>query len=220
MPRSWQAWADADLFRLASSRLALHFDAVEQRHFFQAARALEDIGVDGVGSRRPPVAAVAARLVQPVHLRLDLALQLLKGALQLIHIHRRAVVLGDEGRSRGKVDGDRRPPFHQRRQGRPARAAERVQHQVAGLGVMLDVLADGVVRLLRPVGVHVVDGGGLGGGDGLVEGLDLVLVGRRVVGRGVLFHKAPQVGVGAGGIIALRHLGDGGFEERWLAGRG
>jgi hypothetical protein len=38
---------------------------------------------------------------------------------------------------------------------------------------------DGVVWLLGPVGVHVIDSLGPGGSDGLIEGLDLVTIGRR-----------------------------------------
>ena len=43
--------------------------------------------------------------------------------------------------------------------------------------------------LLGPVGVHVVDGHGLGGGDGLIEGLDLVVIVFRVVCSHVLLHE-------------------------------
>jgi len=64
--------------------------------------------------------------------------------------------------------------------------------------------------LLGPVGVHVVDGCGLGGGDGLIEWFHLVVVVLRVVGCHVLFHKLPEVGVGlVAGVVALGHLRDG-----------
>jgi hypothetical protein len=87
----------------------------------------------------------------------------------------------------------------------------RIQHNIPRFGVMFDVLPDGIMRFLRPIGVHVVDSRGFGGSDGFVEGLDLVLISRWVVGRGTLFHKALQVGIWAGGIVSLWHLGDGAF---------
>ena len=77
------------------------------------------------------------------------------------------------------------------------------------------------MRFLRPVGVHVVDGRGLSGCDGLVEGLDLVFIGSRIVRLGMLFHKTAQVGIRAGGIVTFRHRGNGALEEEgWLLGRG
>lgn len=76
-------------------------------------------------------------------------------------------------------------------------------------GRVADVLADGVVGLFAPVGVHVVDSRRFGGGDRLVEGRDAVIVAGRVVGRGVVGDELAQVGVGAGGVVPGRHLRDG-----------
>ncbi len=81
---------------------------------------------------------------------------------------------------------------------------------------MPDVLLDGVVRLLRPVGVHVIDGGRLRCGDGLVEGRHVVIVMLGVVGCGVLLHEFAHVRVGAGGIVAFGHLRHAALEERGL----
>lgn len=72
---------------------------------------------------------------------------------------------------------------------------------------MPDVLPDGIMRFLGPVGVHVVDGRGLGGGDGLIEGLDLVFIVLRVVCSHVLLHELPEVEVGlVAGVVAFGHL--------------
>lgn len=212
--------ANIDRFWFSRRSLALHFRAVEQGHFFQATRAAKDIRIDRIGRGCLAVAAVAARLVPPVQLGLHLALQFFKGALQLVHVHGGAVILGYKSCGWGEVNRDGCAPVHQGRQSRTAGTAERIQHQIAGFGVMLDVLADGVVRLLRPVSVHVIDGRGLGGGDGLVEGLNFVFVSRRVVGFGVLFYKAAQVGVRSGGVVAFRHLGNLTFDKSRLAGEG
>jgi hypothetical protein len=86
---------------------------------------------------------------------------------------------------------------------------------------MADVLTDGVLGLLRPIGARVVDGGSFGGCDGLIEQLNFIVVCRGVVGGGVIFHEAPQVGVETGRIVILRHLGSGvPGKEGELAGGG
>jgi hypothetical protein len=54
--------------------------------------------------------------------------------------------------------------------------------------------------------VHVVNGGGFGGGDRLVEGGYVVVIRLGVVGVTVFFHEPPQIRVGTGGVVALGHL--------------
>ena len=200
--------ADLDLPGLAFGGGALNFHTVEQGDFFQAARALEDLGIDGVRGGRLAAAAVAAGLIEPVYFGLDSGFQFLKGFLQGVHIHWRTIVFGDKGRGRAAVNGNRFAPFHQGGQGRAAGAAEGVEHQVAGLRVMPDILADGVVRLLGPVGVHVVNGRGFGGFNRMVKGRHIVVVGIRIVrplGQ-MRLHKPPQIGVRlVTRVIPLRH---------------
>jgi len=108
--------ASIDLFRFPLGCLTIGRHTVEQRHLLQTARTLEYLRVNRVGGRGLAPTAVAARLVELLHLRLDLALQLLESRLQLRRIHRRAVILGDEGRGGAAVDGDGFAPLHQRGQ--------------------------------------------------------------------------------------------------------
>ena len=187
--------ADIDRLGLAVGGLGLIDAAVVERDLRQAARALEDLAVDGVSGGGLAAATVAAGLVEPVDLGLDLSSDALKGRAERVRIDRRAMVLGDEGRRGAAVDGDGFPPIQEHGQGRPARAAEWIEHDVAGLGVVPDVLPDGGVRLLRPVDVHIVNRRRLGRLDGLVEGRDVVVVGRRIVGRGPGLDEGTQVGV-------------------------
>ena len=84
---------------------------------------------------------------------------------------------------------------------------------------MADVLLDGVVRLLGPVGVHVVNGGRLRCSDRNIKRRHVVIVIFGVVGRGVLLHEFTQIGVGAGGIVAVGHPWHAAFEE-WGLVRG
>jgi hypothetical protein len=64
--------ADLDLLRLASSRLPIDFHAIEERHLGHAARALEDLGVDGIGRDGLTAAAITAGFIKPIDLSLDL----------------------------------------------------------------------------------------------------------------------------------------------------
>jgi hypothetical protein len=58
--------------------------------------------------------------------------------------------------------------------------------------------------------VHVVDGRGLGSSNGLIEGLDLVVIVLRIVGSHVLLHELTEVGVGlVAGVVAFGHLRNG-----------
>src|SRR5207249_3377517 len=71
---------------------------------------------------------------------------------------------------------------------------------------MANVLLNGIVWLLRPVGMHVVNCIDFTGSDRLVEGGDAVIVGLGIVGRGVFLDEAAQVRVRlVAGIVALRH---------------
>jgi hypothetical protein len=149
--------ANVNLFGLTSRCATLDFCAIEQGHFFHATRALEDLRIDGVASNCLPTTAIATSLIQPVDLWLNIARKILERALKAIHIHRCAVVLGYKGRCRAPINGDGLTALHERGQRRTARAAEGVENEVARLGVVPDILPDGVVRLFRPVGVHVVD---------------------------------------------------------------
>src|SRR5208337_5149653 len=140
----------------------------------QAAWALEDLAIDRVARHGFAAAAIATCLVEPVDLALDGSLHSLKRRTKFVRVNGGAMILGDECSGRAAVDGDGFPTVQQGRNSRSARATEWVEHDVTRLRVVADILPDGLVRLLRPVDVHVVDRRRLGRLDRLVEGADVV----------------------------------------------
>ncbi len=144
----------------------------------------ELLAIDGIDRAGRAAAAVAAGFVQPVQFGPCGGHQFLSRTLNFVGIDRRAIVSGDKDRRGAAVQGDGRPSFQHRRQGRSARSAERIEHQFARPRKMTDILTYGVVRLLAlVVGVHGIDGRVSCRADRPWQGQSRVILGRRVVRR-------------------------------------
>ena len=157
-------------------------------------RASELLAIDGIGRAGRAVATVAAGFIKPVQFGPCGGHQFLSRMLNFVGIDRRAVISRDKDRRGAAVQGDGRPPFQHRRQGRSARSAERIEHQFARPRKVTDILTYGVVRLFAlVVGVHGIDGRVPGRADRPGQCQCRVILGRRVMRRRPGLNKQAEI---------------------------
>ncbi len=171
---------------------------VPQHQRFPTAPAGKDVAPDRILDRSRAVAAVAGGAVEPVELLLDRSLDACELAAQGVDVHRRTVVAGDVHGGRREVVEHGVPPGQQGGDAGHAAAAEGVEHQVTGVGVVLDVGHDALWRDLGMVGVGVVDGRVFAGLDRRGKRRPAVGIARGVVGVGMLGQEVGQGGIGLG----------------------
>ena len=122
--------ADVDFLGLAFGRFPIDLHAIEQSHLLQTSWSLEDLGIDRVGRGRLATVSVAARLVKPVDLRLDLAFEFLERLLEFVHIHWGALVFDDERRRGAPVNGNSLGLFHESSKSSASRPVKRIENEV------------------------------------------------------------------------------------------